>query len=215
MKSAAIYVPLAAAAFVQAFTINTPASITQCQPTLITWDTSDSESPYYLSILPGNNPSGTPLKQFDSMDGSSYSWTTDIAQGTSIGFTLKDSTGKTVQSAAVTIQSSSDDSCINGSTSGSASATTAGSATASSTGSSTSSGSSASTTSSAATTSSSAASGTTSSRTSTSSSSRSSTTSATSSAASASSTSDENGALSNGASLGVAGAIAALVAFLA
>ena len=63
-------------------------------------------APYYLSILPGDNPSGQPLKQFDISDGSSYSWNTDIAGGTSIGLTLKDSTGKTVQSAPVTIQNS-------------------------------------------------------------------------------------------------------------
>ena len=51
-------------------------------------------------------PFDQPLKQFDISDGSSYSWNTDIAGGTSIGLTLKDSTGKTVQSAPVTIQNS-------------------------------------------------------------------------------------------------------------
>ncbi|KAI5829086.1 hypothetical protein K523DRAFT_352860 [Schizophyllum commune Tattone D] len=220
MKSAAIYAPLAAAALAQAFTINTPASVTQCQPTLISWDASDSQAPYYLSILPGDNPSGQPLKQFDISDGSSYSWNTDIAGGTSIGLTLKDSTGKTVQSAPVTIQNSSDDSCLNGSSSSgsasSAASTTASSTSASSAGSSSAS-SAASTTASSSAASTTATSAATSSRATTSSgtSSRASTSTSSSASASASSSDDENGALVNGASLGVAGAVAALVAFLA
>ncbi|KAL1732385.1 hypothetical protein EV714DRAFT_282752 [Schizophyllum commune] len=227
MKSAAIYAPLAAAALAQAFTINTPASVTQCQPTLISWDASDSQAPYYLSILPGDNPSGQPLKQFDISDGSSYSWNTDIAGGTSIGLTLKDSTGKTVQSAPVTIQNSSksdpcpaDDSCLNGSSSSgsasSAASTSAASTSASSAGSSSAS-SAASTTASSSAASTTATSAATSSRATTSSgtSSRASTSTSSSASASASSSDDENGALVNGASLGVAGAVAALVAFLA
>ncbi|KAL1740221.1 hypothetical protein HDZ31DRAFT_47919 [Schizophyllum fasciatum] len=184
MKSAAIYAPLVAAAAVQAFTINTPASVTQCQPTLISWDASDSQAPYYLSILPGDNPSGSPLKQFNIESGSSYSWSTDIQGGTSIGLTLKDSTGKTVQSAPVTIENSCN----------AATTTTAASSTVTSPASSSSSSASRSS----------------------SSSSRSSTSSSSAASSSASSSSDdENGALVNGASLGVAGAVAALVAFLA
>ncbi|PAV16636.1 hypothetical protein PNOK_0825600 [Pyrrhoderma noxium] len=136
-------------------TINTPSSIVQCEPSLLSW--SDGTAPYYLSILPGGETTATALESFSSTSDTSYTWTVDIASGTSITLSIKDSTGTVAYSDTITIQSSSDSSCLSsssasgtssGSTSTGTSGTTAtgtsstGTATGSSTGTSTSSSSS-------------------------------------------------------------------------
>ncbi|KAL1744109.1 hypothetical protein HDZ31DRAFT_82918 [Schizophyllum fasciatum] len=98
-------------AAVQALTINTPSSLTTCQPSLISW--SDGTPPYYLTILPGGQTSGT-LKSFDQTDSTSVTWNVDIAADTSVTLAIKDSTGQQQYTQAVTITKGSDDSCVNG-----------------------------------------------------------------------------------------------------
>ncbi|KIK63126.1 hypothetical protein GYMLUDRAFT_41445 [Collybiopsis luxurians FD-317 M1] len=103
-----------------ALTINTPSSLTVCQPTLLSW--SDGTAPYYLSIIPGGETSSSALKTFDTTNSTSYTWTVDISAGTAITVELKDSTGTIAYSDEVTIQSGTDDSCVTTSVSASASA---------------------------------------------------------------------------------------------
>ncbi|CAE6475875.1 unnamed protein product, partial [Rhizoctonia solani] len=115
---AASFLALVAAAVAQSLVINTPASVVQCQPAQITWTATNT--PVFLSIIPGGQPGAAALQDFGSQSGSSLTWTVNLAAGTSITFQLRDSTGAVAYSSPVTIQSSSDSSCIG--QSGSASA---------------------------------------------------------------------------------------------
>ncbi|ESK91348.1 hypothetical protein Moror_2775 [Moniliophthora roreri MCA 2997] len=64
-----------------------------------------------FSVQDGNNPSGTPLKQFPQADGTSLTWTVDLSSGTSISLLLRDNAGATAQSAPVTIQAGTSTDC--------------------------------------------------------------------------------------------------------
>ncbi|KAG8743667.1 hypothetical protein FRC10_011636 [Ceratobasidium sp. 414] len=106
-------------------TVATPASIVQCQPAQLSW--SGGTGPYFPSIIPGSQPNAAALKSFPSQPGTSLVWNpVDLAQGTSITIQVRDSTGAVQYSSAVTIQNSSDASCLNGGAStGAAGASTA------------------------------------------------------------------------------------------
>ncbi|MER6384092.1 Ser-Thr-rich GPI-anchored membrane family protein [Streptomyces sp. NPDC001118] len=101
---------VAEAPAVESFTINTPTNVVVCQPVLITW--SGGEAPYSLTILPGSQPGAAPLRDLGQQDGTSYTWTADLPAGTSVGLTLKDSTGQVAQSAPFTINDGPDHSCV-------------------------------------------------------------------------------------------------------
>ncbi|KDQ59239.1 hypothetical protein JAAARDRAFT_206173 [Jaapia argillacea MUCL 33604] len=118
-------------------TINTPASVVECEPVLLSW--TSGTPPYYLSILPGGQPSAAPLYQFPQQTGTSVTWVVNIASGTSIGLTLRDSTGTTAQSAPFTIIPGTSTSCLNSNatTTTGAGSTTAGSPSSSAAGSTT------------------------------------------------------------------------------
>ncbi|KAI5892485.1 uncharacterized protein SCHCODRAFT_02626267 [Schizophyllum commune H4-8] len=116
-------------AAVQALTINTPSGLTACQPSLLSW--SDGTAPFFLTILPGGQTSGA-LKSFDQTDATSITWNVDIASGTSITLSIKDSTGNIAYTDAVTIAKGSNEDCVNGDATasgqtGSAAATSGGS----------------------------------------------------------------------------------------
>ncbi|KAF8841764.1 hypothetical protein BDN67DRAFT_1002062 [Paxillus ammoniavirescens] len=101
-------------------TINTPASVTECEPTQFTW--SGGTPVYYLSLVPAGQPSAPPFKQFPTQSGTSYTWNTDLGSGTSFTVSLKDSTGLTAYSDIVTIQPGSSSACLNSTVSESGSA---------------------------------------------------------------------------------------------
>ncbi|KAJ3507014.1 hypothetical protein NLJ89_g6537 [Agrocybe chaxingu] len=141
MKS--VFAPLAAvllaatSAVAQQLTVNTPLSVVVCQPLLITW--TGGTPPYFLvrrnadfvigstltspSLLPGNEPSANAILDFGTLTTTQLSWNVNITAGTSLGLTLRDSTGAISQSAPFTVQSGSDTSCLNG---GSTTSTTGG-----------------------------------------------------------------------------------------
>ena len=58
------------------------------------------------SLLPGGQPSATPLVDFGRQNGTSLTWTVNQPAGTSLGLTLRDSTGKVAQSAPFTVTAS-------------------------------------------------------------------------------------------------------------
>jgi len=107
---------LAAVAFVQSvvgqasITINTPANVVVCQPILLTW--SGGTAPYFLSILPGSQPSAPALVDFGRQNGTSLTWKVNVAVGTSIGLTLRDSNGLVAQSAPFTVNNGTDTTCV-------------------------------------------------------------------------------------------------------
>ncbi|KAF8604200.1 hypothetical protein BDV93DRAFT_522653 [Ceratobasidium sp. AG-I] len=106
----------AAAAQAGGFTVATPASVVQCQPASLSW--SGGTAPYFPSIIPGSQPGAAALKEFPSTSSTSQVWTVDLAQGTSITIQVRDSSGALQYSSAITIQNSSDASCVNASVSG-------------------------------------------------------------------------------------------------
>ncbi|KAI0926073.1 hypothetical protein AcV5_008635 [Taiwanofungus camphoratus] len=77
-------------------------------------------------IEPGSSPSATPLQEYAGLTGTSFTWPTNVTQGTSVGLTLHDSNGLTAQSAAFTINPGPSNSCLSASAGGSSS-TSAGS----------------------------------------------------------------------------------------
>lgn len=110
-------------------TINTPTNPVVCQPLLISW--SGGTAPYYLSILPGNQPTAPALQTFPTQTGTSLTWIVNIAVGTSVGFHIVDSTGASQDSAPFSILTGSDTSCVgkNPTSSGGSSSTGSGTGT--------------------------------------------------------------------------------------
>ncbi|KAG6374490.1 hypothetical protein JVT61DRAFT_4533 [Boletus reticuloceps] len=92
-------------------TINTPATVNQCEPTQFNWN--DGTAPFYLSLVPARQTTAPALKQFPTQTGNSYTWTVDLGTGTSFTIALKDSTGATAYSDIVTVQAGISASCVN------------------------------------------------------------------------------------------------------
>ncbi|KAF4613732.1 hypothetical protein D9613_007818 [Agrocybe pediades] len=139
MKSAfaslAAILALAATAGAQddnGFSIATPGPTPVCQPLLINW--SGGSPPYFLRYVFGDQPNGTPLLDFGQQTGNSFRWIVNITAGQNIGFTIRDNNGVVKQSAPFPLIASSDQSCLNGgstgggSSAGTSSSTTAGGA---------------------------------------------------------------------------------------
>ncbi|KAI0359883.1 hypothetical protein OH77DRAFT_1517471 [Trametes cingulata] len=190
LSASLVSVALLVAAVSAQFQINTPNPPTQCVPVQITW--SGGNPPYFL--------------QYPNLQGTSFTWQTNISAGQEVGFTLTDSSGSVAQSAPVIIQSGPITSCLNGQSSGSSAAGE--STTSAASGASTTATSPAATGTSAATTGGSSAGGSTSSHTGTS------TGTSASSSPSATGGAGTNGALSNVASMGVVGVLGAVAAAL-
>lgn len=45
---------------------------TQCQPVQLSW--ADGVAPFYVAIIPGNEPAGAALAQLDTQQGMSVTW---------------------------------------------------------------------------------------------------------------------------------------------
>lgn len=113
MKS--ILAPLVALALVASsalaqLQINTPASAVVCEPLLLTW--SGGTPPYFLSILPGNQPGASALITFPQTSATSVTWNVDIAAQTSLGLDIRDSSGAIAQSAPFSVQAGPSSSCV-------------------------------------------------------------------------------------------------------
>ncbi|KAF9521676.1 hypothetical protein CPB83DRAFT_900411 [Crepidotus variabilis] len=92
-----------------AATINTPASVKECEPSQFQFD---GVAPYYFSVIPGGQPSGTPYRSLPAQNTNTMVWKCDIPQGTSVSFVLKDGTGAVSYSDKVTIGAGTDKSCL-------------------------------------------------------------------------------------------------------
>ncbi|KAH7341549.1 hypothetical protein B0J17DRAFT_647074 [Rhizoctonia solani] len=120
---ASSFLALVAAVVAQSLVINTPASVVQCQPAQVTWTATNT--PVFVSIIPGGQPGAAALQDFGQQTGQSLTWTVNIAAGTSITFQLRDSTGAVAYSSPISVQASSDSSCLGAQASTSAPATSA------------------------------------------------------------------------------------------
>ncbi|KAJ2936661.1 hypothetical protein H1R20_g430, partial [Candolleomyces eurysporus] len=92
--------------------INTPTGVVTCQPILLSYG--QGTAPYYLSVLPGGQVSGTPYHTWPATDATDMTWPVDLPGGTSVSLVVKDGTGAQAYSDAITIQGGSDSSCLNG-----------------------------------------------------------------------------------------------------
>ncbi|CAO1625709.1 unnamed protein product [Parajaminaea phylloscopi] len=110
----AAFVAVAASA-VNAATVNSPASLIQCQPAAIQWNDA-AAGDVYLSVVKGKDISGPALETFPTQSGTSgsYTWKVDQPAGTELTFIVNDSTGKQNYSSQVTVNAGSDSSCLNG-----------------------------------------------------------------------------------------------------
>lgn len=86
------------------FTVNTPATLIQCQPQQISW--SGGTAPYFPRVTEGGNISNT-LKSFNQQSGTTLTWTVDIAAGTAVTISIGDSAGLTASTSQVTINQGS------------------------------------------------------------------------------------------------------------
>ncbi|SPO41876.1 uncharacterized protein PSFLO_07358 [Pseudozyma flocculosa] len=102
-------------AYAQAFTANTPASLTQCRPVQLTW--TGGQAPYFPRITaPGDI--NTVLKDFGQVDGNSLSWTVDQPEGQTVTFSVGDSAGNTANSGITPPILAGSASCLNGGAAG-------------------------------------------------------------------------------------------------
>ncbi|SCZ98831.1 BZ3500_MvSof-1268-A1-R1_Chr3-1g05649 [Microbotryum saponariae] len=103
---------LVSAALAQSLLINTPTSLIECQPYAVTW--SGGTAPYYVSVLPGGQLSATALTTLGEQPTTSttYTWTVNIASGTTVTLKVLDSAGNSAYTAQVTIQAGSSNTCL-------------------------------------------------------------------------------------------------------
>ncbi|KAJ1034145.1 hypothetical protein NDA18_001012 [Ustilago nuda] len=111
---------LAASAAAQA-TVNTPPSITQCQPAALQW--ASATGTVRLAVLPAGEVSAAPIAQLPDQTGASGSfvWTVNIPSGTNITITINDGSGVANYASPLVVLPSSDSSCLNAAASGSSS----------------------------------------------------------------------------------------------
>ncbi|KAL7279185.1 hypothetical protein ACG7TL_007025 [Trametes sanguinea] len=81
-----------------------------------------AEPPPTSCIFPGGHPEEQALQQYPNLEGTSFTWSTNITAGTLVGFQLTDHNGQIAQSSSVQIMSGPDTSCLTGGSSASSSA---------------------------------------------------------------------------------------------
>ncbi|CUA68541.1 hypothetical protein RSOLAG22IIIB_03579 [Rhizoctonia solani] len=79
--------------------INTPPSLVQCQPTQLTWNATNT--PVYISVIPGGNASAPALMDLGRQSGTSMTWSVNITAGASITLRIVDSNGANAYSALI------------------------------------------------------------------------------------------------------------------
>ncbi|KAH9814007.1 hypothetical protein DFH28DRAFT_929104 [Melampsora americana] len=92
--------------------INTPLGVAQCLPSSISFG--QGVPPYYISVIPGGQPSAPSLMDFPELSESPYRWVVNQPAGTSITLRIRDSSGQLNYSQQVTVQPGHDD-CLSGS----------------------------------------------------------------------------------------------------
>ncbi|KAJ7827623.1 hypothetical protein B0H14DRAFT_2764749 [Mycena olivaceomarginata] len=107
-------------------TIVTPPPPVQCQPSLLSW--SGGSPPYIVGVVDTTNPD-TPVIQWTDLTNTSITWVATTPPGTSLLFTIKDSTGSPQNSAPVIEAQGGSTSCLSTSPSGTVSGSASGSQT--------------------------------------------------------------------------------------
>lgn len=105
----ALFSVAALAAAANALTVASPASMVQCQPVQLSW--ADGVAPFYVAIIPGNEPAGAALAQLDTQQGMSVTWMVTLAAGQDVTIKVTDSSGAVQYSSAIPIQTGSSTDC--------------------------------------------------------------------------------------------------------
>ncbi|KAG0144529.1 hypothetical protein CROQUDRAFT_47134 [Cronartium quercuum f. sp. fusiforme G11] len=106
--------------------VNTPTSVVACLPVQINW--TGGQAPYFLSLIPGGQPSAAALEDLGQQTGTSYTWKADLPAGTALTVQIRDSNGQLNYSDQFTIQPGST-TCASGSGKSSGTSTSASPAT--------------------------------------------------------------------------------------
>ncbi|VDB88426.1 unnamed protein product [Peniophora sp. CBMAI 1063] len=93
----------------QPMMINTPSTVLECQPVQFSW--TGGLGPYYLAIIPGDQPFAPPMRRFPTQNGTTFTWNADLPANTKFNLLLRDSTGAQAYSATVTEGEGNDKSC--------------------------------------------------------------------------------------------------------
>ncbi|BGP31495.1 hypothetical protein JCM10296v2_003260 [Rhodotorula toruloides] len=91
--------------------VNTPASLTTCQPSQLVIE--GGTAPYFVQILPGGQPSAKAIETLPTVYKSGpLTWLVDVPAGTSITLSVTDSTGAINYSSPITVQQGSSSDCV-------------------------------------------------------------------------------------------------------
>ncbi|CAE6452739.1 unnamed protein product [Rhizoctonia solani] len=90
--------------------VNTPASLVQCEPVLLTW--AASNTPVSINILRAGNAAAAPLLNLGQQTSNSITWIVNMTSGILITIQISDSKGNFAYSAPLTVQNGADSTCI-------------------------------------------------------------------------------------------------------
>ncbi|BGO91015.1 hypothetical protein NBRC10512_000145 [Rhodotorula toruloides] len=91
--------------------VNTPASLTTCQPSQLVIE--GGTAPYFVQILPGGQPSAKAIETLPTVYKSGpLTWLVDVPAGTSITLSVTDSTGAINYSSPITVQQGTSSDCL-------------------------------------------------------------------------------------------------------
>ncbi|VDB83757.1 unnamed protein product [Peniophora sp. CBMAI 1063] len=107
--SAAALSLLAARGAMADFSVNSTA-FTQCASTHITW--SGTSNPVNILVVPAEDPCDDTLADLGDHSKTSMSWNVSLPAGTQLLISVEDSEGDEAWSDTITVQPSSDDSCL-------------------------------------------------------------------------------------------------------
>ncbi|WOO81654.1 uncharacterized protein LOC62_03G005177 [Vanrija pseudolonga] len=103
---------LAATALAQ-YTINTPAALTECQPSLITWV--GGQAPFILSAIPAGQTGAAAIANIaEGINANQFSWTVNLPVNTALTLKLVDATGNTAYTSPLTVFKGSSTACLTG-----------------------------------------------------------------------------------------------------
>ncbi|KAF9056767.1 hypothetical protein BDP27DRAFT_1344928 [Rhodocollybia butyracea] len=90
-------------------TVDTPASLTECEPVLVQWSGADAPLPF--SVFNAGTPTEI-TEELGEVDGTTFTWTVNIAAGEAVGFEVVDAAGSIAQSATSVIQPGDSVACL-------------------------------------------------------------------------------------------------------
>ncbi|KAI0760897.1 hypothetical protein BD413DRAFT_457464, partial [Trametes elegans] len=95
----------------QALQFNIPSRApVQCIPYPAIW--TGGVAPYTFSIVPGSQ--GPPIEQFPNLSENRFTWSSDLAGGTSIFLKVEDATGASVESQLMSMEDGLRSDCLKG-----------------------------------------------------------------------------------------------------